>query len=206
MKILLFGATGRVGSSVLSKLLDKGHTVLVFVRNKKKLGVVHEKVLVLEGDVHDADALDKLKPNSFDAVINAIGADPLKPSSLFTETTSLILSLISDRPQVHYIAITGIAQMPQTFFGKMVIWILKKTPVKNAIRDHQNAFDLVKKSSAHYTLIGCPYIVDGEEKGYYHTSNTFKGGFKTIHPGDVAGGLVSMVGNIPTNKIIGIWY
>jgi len=206
MLILLFGATGRVGSSVLNKLLSLNHEVVVFVRNKKKLYAESDKLKVVEGDVLDQDAFGKLKEIPIDAVINAIGADPLKPSTLYTDTTRLIIELIKGKPKVHYIGITGIAQMEKTFFGKWVVGILNRTPVKNAILDHQNAFNLVKASDLNWTLIGCPYIVYGEEKGKYHTDTKFRGGFKTIHPGDVGGALVNEVGKTNFQKIIGIWY
>jgi putative NADH-flavin reductase len=206
MVILLFGSTGRVGSSVLNKILGLGHDAMLFVRNKKKILVQNDRIKIIEGDVLDQDAFDKLKDLNFDAIINAIGADPLKPSSLYTDTTRLILNVLKLKPQVHYIGITGIAQMEKTFFGKIVIGILKLTPVKNAILDHQNAFNLVKDSGSQWTLIGCPYIVDGDEKGNYHTDSKFRGGFKTIHPGDVSGALVRELSQSNFQKIIGIWY
>ena len=206
MKILLFGATGRVGNSIALKALDKGHQVIAFVRNKKKLTINNQHLSVVEGDIYDKDALEKLTQVDCDILINVIGSDPLKPSTIFSDATKLILKLLSDKPDKRYLAITGIAQMDKTFFGEITIGILKLTPVKNAIADHQNAFDQISKSSIKWTLVGCPYIKDGIEKGSFKTDSKFRGGFKTIHPGDVASAIVQEIDKSDYHKIIGIWY
>lgn len=96
--------------------------------------------------------------------------------------------------------------MPKTFFGRLSIGILKLTPVSHAIRDHQNAFDIVRRSEMQWTLTGCPYIKDGPTKGIYRTSEIFPGGFKVIHPGDVADAILNQIGKENIGKIIGIWY
>ena len=206
MKILLFGATGRVGNSIALKALDKEHQVIAFVRNKNKLAITNERLAVVEGDIYDKDALDKLRRVDFDILINVIGADPLKPSTIFSDATKLILELLLHKADRRYIAITGIAQMEKTLFGKIAIGILKLTPVKNAINDHQNAFEQISNSNINWTLIGCPYIKDGIEKGSFKTDSKFTGGFKTIHPGDVATAIVQEISKANYHKIIGIWY
>ena len=206
MKILLFGATGRVGNSIVLKALDKGYEVVAFIRNRNKLTIKDPHLSVVEGDIYDKDALDKLSQVDFDVLVNVIGADPLKPSTIFTDTTRLIIKFLSNKPGKHYIAITGIAQMYKTFFGKIAIEILKLTPVKNSIADHQNAFSQISVSSINWTLIGCPYIKDGPEKGSFKIDKLFRGGFKTIHPGDVATAIVQETAKDEYHKIIGIWY
>ena len=206
MKILLFGSTGRVGNSILLKTLAKGHHVTAFIRNKNKLTINNQYLSVIEGDIYDKDALEKLSQIDFDILINVIGSDPLKPSTIFSDTTKLILKLLSDKSNKRYLAITGIAQMDKTFFGKISINILKLTPVKNAIADHQNAFEQISKSTINWTLIACPYIKDGVEKGAVKTDLIFRGGFKIIHPGDVATAIVQEIEKIDNHKIIGIWY
>jgi hypothetical protein len=96
--------------------------------------------------------------------------------------------------------------MDKTFFGKIVIGILKLTPVKNAITDHQNAFEQISKSTINWTLIGCLYIKDGIEKGSFKKDSKFGGGFKTIHPAEVATAIVQEIDKTDNHKIIGIWY
>jgi D-arabinose 1-dehydrogenase-like Zn-dependent alcohol dehydrogenase len=207
MKILVFGATGRVGQSFVQKSLKNGHELTVFVRNKQKINAVQSNVQIIEGDIYDGDAFDKLKKVEFDVVVNVIGADPLKPSTIFTDTTKLIMKLLQNNKDKLYVGITGTAQMPKTFFGKISISILKKTPVKNGIIDHQHAFELISgQKYAKYALVGCPYIKDGVEKKKLKKSDKFSGGFKIIYPDDVATMLLEQAEHPSNNKIVGIWY
>lgn len=206
MKILLFGATGRVGNAIALKALTKGYEIVAFIRNRNKLTIQNDRFSIVEGNIYDKDALTKLGQINFDILINVIGADPLKPSTLFSDTTKVIVELLSGKTNKRYIAITGIAQMDKTFLGKLSIGILKLTPVKNAIADHQNAYDQIVKSNLHWTLIGCPYIKDGAEKGIFRQGYKFTGGFKTIHPADVATAIVQEIEKTNYKKIIGTWY
>lgn len=206
MKILLFGATGRVGKSIVSKSLKNGHQVIAFIRNKSKLTIQDQNLSIQEGDIYDRDVVEKLERIDFDIIINVIGADPLKPSTIFSDATKLILSFLSGKSNKRYIAITGIAQMDKTLFGKITIEILKLTPVKNAIADHQNAYNQVSQSNINWTLIGCPYIKDGAEKSVFLRSYQFNGGFKTIHPDDVASAIVQEIDKENFYNIVGIWY
>lgn len=55
MKVLLTGATGYIGSSVLARLLDQGHTVTALVRDAAKARTVEAAgAVALVGDVADA--------------------------------------------------------------------------------------------------------------------------------------------------------
>lgn len=205
MNILLFGATGRVGERITELVLNKGHKLTVFVRNKAKLKIQHANLQIVEGDIYNAPSLHQLRALTFDVIINVAGADPLKPSTLVTDAARVITTLFSEK-QVRYLAITGIAQMEKTFFGRISIAILKLTPIKNAINDHQHAYDLVKSSNLDWALTGCPYIKDGPEKGKFKTGDIFPGGFKIIHPGDVAIAIVNELEQNNHKKITGIWY
>jgi putative NADH-flavin reductase len=205
MNILLFGATGRVGESITELVLDKGHQLTVFVRDKSKMKLQHAHLHAVEGDIYNVPSLDQLKVLTFDVIINVAGANPLKPSTLVTDAARVISTLFSGKP-VRYLAITGIAQMKKTLFGRISMAILKLTPIKNAIRDHQHAFDIIQQSGLNWALTGCPYIKDGPTKGKFKTRELFPGGFKIIHPGDVAIAIVNELELNNRHKITGIWY
>ena len=46
MKIVIFGATGRVGSNLLRLALDKGHEVLAIARHPENIKVKHDNLQV----------------------------------------------------------------------------------------------------------------------------------------------------------------
>ncbi|UCC44625.1 MAG: NAD(P)H-binding protein [Candidatus Zixiibacteriota bacterium] len=55
MKILLLGATGYVGSSLLPRLIRENHQVRCLVR--KPIGINYDKVVLVPGDASDVDAV-----------------------------------------------------------------------------------------------------------------------------------------------------
>ena len=57
MKIALIGATGFVGSRLLTEALDRGHQVTAILRTPAKLTVENENLTVVAGDVTQPDQL-----------------------------------------------------------------------------------------------------------------------------------------------------
>jgi len=74
MRVTVFGATGRIGSRVVQRLLDDGHDVAAFVRNPAKLGDLAGRVTVMQGQLGDPDAVGRAIVGS-DAVISALGPE-----------------------------------------------------------------------------------------------------------------------------------
>jgi len=70
MKVALIGATGFVGSHLLTELTNRGHQVTVIARNPAKISSVNPLVYVEKGDVFDSDDLVKYFTGN-DAVISA---------------------------------------------------------------------------------------------------------------------------------------
>jgi nucleoside-diphosphate-sugar epimerase len=89
MKVLLLGATGRVGSRLIPALLAHQHQVVAYVRSASKVptSVASQLSAVVEGPGTDSESIKAtiLKENC-DAVINAAGLAAMtswhKPSQL----------------------------------------------------------------------------------------------------------------------------
>jgi putative NADH-flavin reductase len=209
MRILVLGATGRVGSEIVRLAHEAGHTVTAFVRDPKKLRAPAD-VKVVVGDLSTANDLTAALSTGVDALLNAIGADPLKPSTLVTDTARIAIAAMQAAGVRRYIAVSGTANMPRkTFFGKLVAAFFSITPVGNAIRDHKGAFALVQASNLDWTLSGCPYIKDATTQpgpASYGESDVFTGGFSTVTPTNVARFLVKTIDD-PSyiHRIVFIW-
>ena len=55
MRIVLYGATGMVGTRILQELLSRGHTVTAVVRDPSKLKA-QNNLTIEKGDLLDADS------------------------------------------------------------------------------------------------------------------------------------------------------
>ena len=208
MKIMVFGATGRIGSSVVDQALAAGHHVSAFVREARRLTGSIGQVQVIEGNVLDPAEVEAALRDGFDAVVVAIGGDPLKPSTLVTEAARSIIAAAKAAGTPRYLAVTGTAEMPhKTLIGKLSTFILRLTPVGNAIRDHDGAYALVTESGLDCMLAGCPWVKDGPRRGGYKTSLVFTGGNKFIYPADVADLFVrELTEKAYSGQVVGLWY
>ncbi|MFG3496012.1 NAD(P)-dependent oxidoreductase [Streptomyces sp. NPDC047928] len=72
MKVLLFGASGNIGSAIADELLSRGHTVTGVTRTGELRGGDREGLTVAAGDVTDAATVAELAPGH-DAVASAVG-------------------------------------------------------------------------------------------------------------------------------------
>lgn len=207
MNIFLLGATGRVGKEFLRLALAAGHTVSALVRDASKIPAAPSLTL-FTGDIYQEDALrSAFSSGTWDAVVNLIGTDPLKASTLVSDTARALVALCQETHTSRYLAISGTAEMPHTGIGGITIFVMRRTPIGHAIRDHDAALDIVASSSLDWALVGCPWIKDGPGRGTYTTADTFPGGMKSIHPADVA---LAVFRELDTpahhQQIFGIWY
>ena len=205
MDVLLLGSTGRVGKCVMDVVLSKGHRVTVLVRDKNKINLNHNDLKVIEGDVYDWSLLKDLSKLHFDAIINLIGGNPLKPSTAVADAAISVASFFTEKTYL-YIAATTVAQMKKTFFGHLSVAALELSNLKHAIADHQKAFEIIKASELNWRLVGCPAIKNGLARGNFKNAGVFPGGFKTIYPGDVALVIANQLETNINKGITGVWY
>ena len=164
MKIVVFGSTGRVGSSFTAKAAAAGHQVVAFARRADMVKV--EGVHPFQGDVRDHDAVRTALSQGCDAVVCCIGEAGLKPSTIVTDAFTSIIDAMTGLGLKRFLAVSGSAEMKQmTMAGKIYTAILKRTPVGHAIRDHDGGLKVVQQSSLEWTLAGCNYLSDGPERG-----------------------------------------
>ncbi|MCQ4084983.1 NAD(P)H-binding protein [Streptomyces sp. RB6PN25] len=83
MKILLFGATGMIGSRIAAEVLRRGHEITAATRSGKAPGLDDAKAAVVSADVSDAGKVAELA-TGHDAVVSAIapprdGSEPSGP-------------------------------------------------------------------------------------------------------------------------------
>jgi putative NADH-flavin reductase len=102
---VVFGATGRVGAAVVTFALDAAHRVTAVARNPGKIGVSHERLNVVQGDTLDPAGIRSVLAAIPDAtaVVMAVGADPLRPSTAFTDTVrNLTSAMVTSGPGAHH--------------------------------------------------------------------------------------------------------
>ena len=170
MKILLLGATGRVGRLVLQQALKQGHQVTALVRNPAKVKVLHPSLTLVEGDARDAAKVTAALAGQ-DAVISALGHNSLKSTDVQTAATRAILASIS--PQQRIISLTGHGvpdphDVMHPLSGRLLKTIIQLLPGRvfaDAVAHEQ----LLRQSSSNWVLVRAPRIIGGPATRDYHT-------------------------------------
>jgi uncharacterized protein len=205
-RVIVFGATGRVGASFLEYALDAGHRVTAFVRTPGKLSLRHANLKVVQGDATDQESVTQALKTGFDAVVMAVGANPLKASTVVQDSVKTITEAMRLTGTHRYLGVSGTAQMPATPLGAVSLFFVRLFIA--AATDHQRAYETVASSDLDYALAACPYIKDGARTGQYHLEpGRFPGGFKIISAPDVADFLARELSEGHYHRqAVGIWY
>ncbi len=90
MKVLLFGAGGRIGSVILSELVARGHQVTAAFRTTTAAMDVPANVTPIAADVTDAKAV-ATSVNGHAAVISAVGPGQLKDATVIEAAADALI-------------------------------------------------------------------------------------------------------------------
>jgi uncharacterized protein len=102
MKVVLFGASGMIGSRILEELLERGHTVTAVTRNPEK--IVARGACAVKGDMTDVAGVSGLVQGA-DAVISAYAPPKESVATLETATRSLLAGM--DKAGVRRLLVVG---------------------------------------------------------------------------------------------------
>lgn len=184
MRISLFGGTGRVGSTLLQRLLEGGHHVSALARNPEKLPA-HPNLTVIQGDAKEQDAIAAVMIGS-EAVVSALGTD--KTTTLSEAIPYMIEAMNEENiKRILTIGTAGILQSrmdPERLRYEAGDSNRKLT---TAAKEHHAAFRALSASNLDWTIVCPTYLPDGEVTGVYRTEDNWlpvEG--KQISTGDTA--------------------
>jgi len=207
MRLLVFGATGRVGRRVVEVGLAAGHDITAFVRTPAKLNMSHERLFIEQGDALDAAAVRASMDTRFDAVIGALGADPAKPSTIVQDSTRVIVEAMRATGHTRYLGVGALGLLPANWLGRMFGRLIRVTPLRHGLRDHTAALEILRGSGLTWTLAAPPRITDDAPRGHYKLVTEFRGGMSSIAALDLADFLIrELEARRYPNQPMGVWY
>lgn len=169
MKIIVFGATGGVGKSVVKQAVDNGFEVTAFVRTPSKLELTHENLNVVQGDAFNPAEVSAAIAGH-DAVVSCLGSSQgMKKSSELEEMVKNIVAGMQDHgvKRIVYTASAGIYQELPGVSGKLMMGMLK-----NALTDHRAAVDWIEAHGLTYTIVRPMGLTNGAFTGNYREAAT----------------------------------
>ncbi|MEM1255569.1 MAG: SDR family oxidoreductase [Cyanobacteria bacterium P01_H01_bin.21] len=167
MKLLIFGATGTVGSQVVEQALTQGHTVTAFSRNPQKLDTQHPNLKYFQGDVMDFAAVEQAVQGQ-DAVVCVLGSGQKLTGTVRSEGTQNIVKAMEQSGIRRFICQStlgaGDSWGSLNFYWKYIMFGLI---LRNVFADHQRQENGVKQSQLDWTIVRAGSFIDGECTGQY---------------------------------------
>lgn len=171
MNILLLGATGRVGSHILTYALHDRHHVTVLVRTPDKIQINNENLTIIQGNVLNKEDIVHAMHRS-ELVISALNTDG---TTTLSESMLLIIEAMENQGirRIITIGTAGILQsrtMPNFLRYQSSESKRKST---RAAKEHHKVYNMLEQSTLDWTIVCPTYLPDGERIGNYRIERDF---------------------------------
>jgi putative NADH-flavin reductase len=171
MKVVILGATGRTGRELVKQALELGHDVTAFVRDAAKMGIRHERLSVVEGNMLDAESLLRAIEGQ-DAVLSALGSPGLGPSTDLSQGTANIISAMGSAgvKRLIFESTIGIGDS-----AGHASWLARKfffpVVLKNVFADKEIQERYIKASSLDWTIVRPARLTNGRRQSRYRVGD-----------------------------------
>jgi putative NADH-flavin reductase len=167
MKLVVFGATGGIGSLVVAQALAAGHEVTAVARHPTAITLRHDRLHIIGGDV--------LKPATIraaivgqDTVVSALGARDLKPTTIYSDGVTNIMQAMEAAHvrRIQCISASGLA--PAIWWQRaasVFLWLVLKNMYSDLVRMEAK----VKASNLDWTILRPPQLTNGPRTGHYQS-------------------------------------
>jgi putative NADH-flavin reductase len=169
MNVVLFGASGMIGSRVLQELLSRGHHVTAVARNPEK--VTNAGVKTVKGDVNNEANVAAIAEGA-DVVISAIAPPQGHEEDLVNSTKALLAGM--KRAGANRVIVVGGAGSLEVAPGVQLVNVPNFPAEYKAIAiAHRDALAVVKESDLDWTYLSpAAVITPGERTGKFRLGGT----------------------------------
>ncbi|MDR4947105.1 NAD(P)-dependent oxidoreductase [Neobacillus cucumis] len=180
MNILVLGATGRVGSQIVTYALHERHHVTVLVRTPEKIQKNNEKLTIFLGNViNKNDIVDVM--HGIDVVISTLYTDS---TTTLSESMPLIIGAMENEG-IKRIITVGTAGILQSKTTPNLLRYQSSDSKRKSIRaakEHHKVYDMLKQSALEWTIVCPTYLPEGGAE--ISVADTAEFTFKQINPSD----------------------
>mgnify|MGYP005749219887 FL=1 len=171
MNILILGATGRVGSQIVTYALNDSHNVTVLVRSPEKIQIINENLTIIKGNVLSKQDIERAI-HGIDLVISALNTDGT--TTLSESMPHIIKAMEKERiKRIITIGTAGILQSRTTPNLLRYQSSESKRKSTRAAEEHHKVYDILKQSTLEWTIVCPTYLPDGEKTGVYRIERNF---------------------------------
>ena len=182
-KILVLGATGGTGRSIVTQALARGHDVAALVRSPEKAsGLKGAKLIV--GDARDETALRRALKGR-DAVVSALGtpASPIREVTFLSTATRVLVSAMKAEHVSRLVCITGLGAGDSAGHGGFLFDnVIFPLLLRKVYADKNRQEAIVRDSGLDWTLVRPAVLNDKPGRGAIRALTDLSG----FHGGAIA--------------------
>ncbi len=204
MNIIVFGATGQTGRLLVKRLLANNHNVTAFVRDREKLKIVDNHLVVVEGSVLRREDVSKAMKNH-SVVVSCLGGNDNDKTTVIADMVDVIVNCMKINKIKRIVSISSAGIHNEfSFLTNLIL----KLFYKHVINDHKQAADIIMSSDLDYTLARPLSLTEGQlTHNYRKTSTGVPKAGKEISREDLAHFLSDVIENdIHKNESVGLAY
>ena len=196
MKIVVFGASGRVGHKVVNQLLANGHTVKAVVHNHNPFG--NDKNLqVINGDVHSAKDV-RVAVKGCGAVVCALSSWGTATQDIQVAAMTNIIPAMKLEGIQRIVSVTGAGVIavndPPSWFARLGRTFIRLV-ARRVFDDGERHLAMLYQSELDWTVIRSPIMRDKGKPGCFTLSNRAPLPWATVVRDDVAKSMSDLVVN-----------
>jgi len=192
MKILVLGASGKVGQKVVPLLLSEGHKVRAFVHNHNPFESA-PNLEVIRGDVHKPDDMAKAI-KGMDAVIGTLGSWGTATKDIQVSAMQNLIPAMRAAGIKRIVSLTGSGAYDPADKLTISKFIGRLVPLK-VFKDGSRHISLLSESDLDWTVLRSPVMKESGDLKGYKIGEKWPGAFSTINRNSVARALVELVGS-----------
>ena len=159
MRLVVFGANGATGRLLTRQALAAGHQVVAVSRRPSDLPITHERLSVVEADVHDAQAVDRAVEGA-DVVLSTLGVPyTRKPINVYSDGIRNIAAAMSRHEVKRLIVVSSSATEPHHhadggfLMNRVLQPLITATIGKTTYSDMRRMEELVRGSDLEWTIM-----------------------------------------------------
>jgi putative NADH-flavin reductase len=173
MRITVFGANGATGRLLTEQALAAGHEVAAVTRRPADLPITHERLSVVEADVHDAQAVDRAVKGA-NAVLSTLGVPfTRKPINVYSDGIGHVIAAMSRHAVKRLVVVSSSATEPHHhadggfLMNRVLQPLVTATIGKTTYADMRRMEEMVRGSDLEWTIMRPSGLFDAPGVTHY---------------------------------------
>ena len=171
INIAVIGGTGKAGTILINRLLEKKYRVKALVRNPEKLKTEDSLLELVQGDVRNYESVYELVKDC-KVVISTLGQSK-GDDPVFCLAANNIIKAMNELNIKRYIMLTGLSidvAGDKKSFRRKTLSKMMKLSFPKVIADKQKEYEILAQSNLDWTVVRIPLLELAESKGQIKAS------------------------------------